>query len=109
MSQRAWEREQRYYGSGPRNVKPRRTIVNEKTSRELRAKVKAVLTQEPRTAGEIHRELESDPEMWKISRDAVRRNLDDLVVSGDAWLSRKDVTRNGHLVKDAAHYQEIVF
>ncbi len=102
MSQRAWEREQRYGREG--NVKPRRSIVNEKTSGELRAKVKAVLTQEPRTAGEIHRELESDPEMWKISRDAVRRNLDDLVAHEEAFLVRKDVTRNGFLVAAAAHY-----
>lgn len=69
---------------------------------ELRDAVRDVLTDKPRTAGEVTRTLELLG--MDVRRSAVKRHLDHLVDVGEALLERRDVTRNGHLVRDAAHY-----
>lgn len=99
MSQRAWETEKRYFGG------ERRTGAGSKNPECGISKnmVRDALTEEPRTAGEITRLL--DPTRVNFSRFGVKRHLDKLVKLGEALLELKDVTRNGFLVRDAAHYR----
>lgn len=103
MSQRAWDMEMRYYGGERRTGRPTRAV----TQDELRDAVRKMLTEEPRTAGEITAGLELRGA--DVRRGAVKRHLDHLVEAGEALLERRDVTRNGFLVRDAAHYYRLPF
>lgn len=77
------------------------------TQAGLRDATRDILTDEPRTAGEVTLALESRGA--DVRRSAVKRHLDRLVAAGEALLERRDVTRNGHLVHGAAHYYRLPF